>query len=244
MGIAVTVQVKTGQEQKVADWFNHFRNLFSEVAAWTKKAYAFVEEKQKLLKNGKLGKSSGKAAFSGYLFVELHCKEQTNLIQFPDAVYQLLKSIPNVISIFSDEGQLIDEDKFQNMKKQFNVQPVAEIEVPMEDEQLKVLAAVEQYNVATSPKQKQEAETTLVAIEQEKTVVEQVNEFDVSARRSLKQVKAFLRSKTQVIQLPIKLFTKLHTSISRLPESAYAIPYSERVIRLLLKHLKGVMQRR
>lgn len=243
MGIAVAVQVKTGQEQKVADWFNHFRNRLMEVAAWAKQAHAFVEQKQRILKTGQLGKVTGRATFPGYIFVELHCKDQNNLRKFPSDVYQLLKSIPNVLSVFC--GGLINEDEFKAMKKQFTVATAVELVFPEHDTTPELMTAVEIYNAARTLEERKAAEASIEELEQKLTAVEQVAEAVRETQHStLKQVKAFLRSKKQIVRIPFKMYLKLRIEKGCLPGKPLLQPAYQVVFQALLKYVKGVMRRR
>lgn len=222
MGAAFAIQVKTGREtaiKKLVEW----AFAQNEVAQkWVKAVHAFTKGTQRMLDDdGRLGKRIEKPVIPGYIFIEMNYSvdDENRTAYLPHQLWHLVKSVPGVLKLFANAGQIIGAETFRELFERLE-SCEEQVEIAVSDtsaiEEKEMAVACAAYNEATTRIKKRSIEETLKRIEKMRNAYQ----------NALKKLTAIYRHGKHVIHAPKKAFVAV---LSRLSEP---IPRTEFVKRL------------
>lgn len=213
MGSAFAIQVMTGKENKVKallDWA-FARN--ENAQKWIKAVHTFTQGTRRLLGKDDMGKRIERAVIPGYIFIEMnYMVNEDNISSYlPADLWHLVKSVPGVLKLFANAGQIIGNDTFQAMIESIDTEEQVEASIAVEEPN--EIPAIIEFNEATTPEQKKQAEDKLTQIDETKTYTEQIEEMKrgepLTKPNLLDRCKTFLRRNKDVIRFPLSLYVEI-----------------------------------
>lgn len=241
MGAAFAIQVMTGRENNVKKMLDWALGRHPLAQKWIKGVHTFTQGTSRLLESGRLGKRIERATLPGYLFIEMNYSVDDENISahIPAEIWHLIRSVPGVLRQFTQAGQVIGAGTFVDLVRQFNLDDQVEVAVPLEDRDEDKMKAIQHFNVAETPQQKNEAEAVLVELENEKTLVEQVEEMKTKAVSMAKAIKAFIKRQKEVIHIPNELFQTVdHDVHSYSGRKDRLLPSPSEFVQMLFRKLR------
>jgi len=212
MGAAFAIQVKTGREQsvkKLIEWAFE-RNEIAQ--RWVKAVHTFTQRTAKMLDDtGRLGKHTERPIIPGYIFIEMNyaVDDENRTAYLPHQLWHLVKSVPGVLKLFANAGQIIGSETFQELFERIEPQiqnEQVEVTVPeMIMEEHEMVAACAAFNDAQTVHEKRRAEQTLKRIEKIRRIY----------RQTLDRLGVFYRNGKHIVNIPKQVFEK---TISRMPQ--------------------------
>jgi transcription antitermination factor NusG len=228
MGAAFAIQVKTGREQsvkKLVEWV-FARNEIAQ--RWVKAVHAFTQRTAKMLDDtGRLGKQTERPVIPGYIFIEMNyaVDDENCTAYLPHQLWHVVKSVPGVLKLFANAGQIIGAETFRELFERIEPQMQQEqVEIAVAEttaeETKEMVAACTVYNAAESAQDKRQAEQTLKRIEKMHRLYKQ----------ALERLGVIYRNGRNIVRVPQQIFEK---TVSRITQP---IPRPE-----LIKRLSVVM---
>lgn len=227
MGAAFAIQVKTGREQsvkKLVEWAFERNEIAQQ---WVKAVHTFTQRTAKMLDDtGRLGKQTERPVIPGYIFIEMNyaVDDENRTAYLPHQLWHLVKSVPGVLKLFANAGQIIGAETFRELFDRLEPQiqndqvEVAAPETNTEEQEL--IAACDVYNKAETAQDKQRAEQTLKRIEKMHRLYKQ----------ALERLGVVYRNGRNIVRVPQQIFEKTVSHITQ------PIPRPE-----LIKRLSVVM---
>lgn len=217
MRAAFAIQVKTGREHAVKKLVEWAFDRHETARKWVKAVHAFTQGTAKMLdENGRLGKRRERSLIPGYIFVEMNyfARDDNYTAYLPNELWHLVKSVPGVLKLFADAGQIIGAETFHDLFEKLEPKTSEDqVEVTTPDttqqEETDLITACTTYNESRTVKEKRKAEQLLNRIEMMRLLYRQALDKLASVYRNGRYI---VRVSRQVFDITI---SRLSQPLSR-----------------------------